>query len=102
MQCFVDGLVQQCLVLDDGFHLQGHVADNHRKGEVLHRPCARNGLEPFTLRVGTAVQYALEGLAGDIGPVLFPSSHCQLGKAHAGKGVGKDVIRRYDGLSFAG
>ena len=100
VQGFLDGFVQQGLVLDDGFYLQGHVADDHGEGEVFHRPGSGNGLGPFPLGVGTALQDALEGLSGNVGIMLFPRGHGQLGKSHAGEGVGEDVVRGDDGLPF--
>ena len=101
MQGFVDGLVQQGLVLDDRVDLQRHVADDHRQGEILHRTGAGDGLQPLALRIGTPVQDALEGLAGDIGIVPVARGDGQLGEGHAGEGVGEDVVGGDDGLSFA-
>ena len=102
MKGLLYGLVKERLVLNNGLYLQGHVADDHGKGEVLHGPCAGHGLEPAALWVGAAVKDALEGLAGDIGPMLLTGCHCQLGESHAGKSVGEDIVGRYDGLSFTG
>ena len=64
VQGFLDGFVQQGLVLDDGLNLQRHVADDHGQGEVFHRPGTGNALGPLALGIGPAVQDALEGFAG--------------------------------------
>ena len=101
VQRLVYRLVQQGLVLDDGLDLQGHVADDHGQGEVLHGTGAGDGLQPPALRIRTAGQDSVEDLAGHIGIVFTARGDGQLGEGHAGEGVGKDIVRGDDGLPLA-
>ena len=101
MQGLPDSFLQEGFVLNDGLHLQRHIADNHRQREILHRAGAGNGLAPLSFGVGAAVQDALEHLTGDIGIVLAAGGDGQLGKSHTRKGIGKNIVRGDDGFSLA-
>ena len=101
MQGFLDGLAQQGLVLDDGFHFQGHVTNDHGQGEILHGTRSGNSLAPLPFGIGAALQNTLEHLTGHIGIMLTAGGDGQLCKGHAGEGVGENVVRSNNRLSLA-
>ena len=60
MQTSVDSLLQNRLVLEDILYFECHIADNHRKSEILHRTCSRICLAPLTFRIRAPFEKVLQ------------------------------------------
>ena len=102
MQALVDRLFQQLRIIDDVLDFQSHVADDHRKSEILHRARPRNRLAPFPLRVASALKDPFEYPSGDFGIFLTPSGLGELRECHACESVREYVVRLHERLSLTG
>ena len=101
MEASVDSLFQNGLVFQNIFHFECHVADNHRKSEVLHRTCPRICLAPLPLRIRTPFENPGEYFTGDLGVLFVAGSLCELGETHAGECVGEYIVWLNERASFA-
>ena len=100
MHALVDGSLDEGGIIDDVLHLESHVADNHREGEILHRTGSGTGLQPLSLRIASPFQNASEGSLGYFSIFRTSGSLRKLGECHAGKGIGEDIVRLDQRLSF--
>ena len=100
VQADVDGLLQEGR-LQKVLNLQRYVAQNHRQSEVLHGTCPRSGLAPTILRVIATCEHDVERLLCYVGIFGIARSLVQLTEGYHSKGVGEDVVRLHQRMSFA-
>lgn len=89
------------LLVQQRFDFEGYVTENHREGERFQGASTRSRLVPPTFRVVNFGEYDVEGALGDVCIFLTPRSNGQLAEGNHGEGIGEDIVRLYQGTTFA-
>ena len=100
VQTDVDGFLQE-LGVKQVLNLEGDVAENHGKGEILERTSTRSRFAPTAFRIVSLGEHDVESLLRNVGILLNASRFVELSESDDGKGVGEDIVGLNEWTTFA-